>query len=73
MVNIEEKWVPEIQQHCPGVPIILLCLKTDLRNDPETKAMLRLDHGWQIIMEQLQNLYFSSIFIHYKNPHSFQL
>jgi GTPase SAR1 family protein len=41
MVNIEEKWVPEIQQHCPGVPIILLCLKTDLRNDPETKAMLR--------------------------------
>jgi Ras family protein A len=38
--NIEQKWVPEIAQFCPGVPFILVGCKTDLRNDHKTKQDL---------------------------------
>jgi Ras-related C3 botulinum toxin substrate 1 len=40
-VNIEAKWFPEIRHHCPDVPIILLGLKMDLREDKETIAKLK--------------------------------
>ena len=33
--NIPEKWLPEVQQFCPGVPLILVGTKSDFRNDPE--------------------------------------
>jgi Ras-related C3 botulinum toxin substrate 1 len=39
--NIVAKWFPEIRHHCPDVPIILLGLKMDLRNDPKTIEELR--------------------------------
>ncbi len=39
--NIEAHWLPEIQHFCPDVPIILLGLQIDLRNDPGTIAELR--------------------------------
>jgi len=32
--NVASKWVPEIQHHCPGAPIILVGTKVDLRSDP---------------------------------------
>lgn len=31
--NINQKWVPEIRNYCPKVPIILVGNKRDLRND----------------------------------------
>ncbi|KAJ7715254.1 small GTPase Cdc42 [Mycena metata] len=31
--NIKEKWYPELQHHCPGVPFLLVATKTDL-GDP---------------------------------------
>lgn len=34
--HITHKWYPEVSHHCPGVPIILIGNKIDLREDPET-------------------------------------
>jgi GTPase SAR1 family protein len=31
----EFKWVPQFSQHAPGVPILLVGMKEDLRNDPK--------------------------------------
>ena len=32
------QWVPEVRHFCPDVPILLVGMKTDLRNDPKTIA-----------------------------------
>lgn len=42
------KWKEELDYHCPGVPIILLGTKIDLRNDKETINRLR-QRGLNII------------------------
>merc|ERR1712051_1152377 len=39
--NVKNKWVPEIQHHAPGVPLILVGTKSDLRNDTETLSQLQ--------------------------------
>jgi len=39
--NVKTKWVPEIQHHAPGVPILLVGTKSDLRNDENTKNQLK--------------------------------
>lgn len=31
--NVENQWVPEIKEHCPDVPYVLVGLKSDLRNE----------------------------------------
>ncbi|KAL7719614.1 Rho-related protein racG [Entamoeba marina] len=33
--NVEGKWKPEIDSHCPNVPIILVGTKIDIRDDSE--------------------------------------
>jgi Ras-related C3 botulinum toxin substrate 1 len=39
--NVKTKWVPEIQHHAPGVPILLVGTKSDLRKDDQTKQQLK--------------------------------
>jgi len=38
--NVKTKWVPEIQHHAPGVPILLIGTKSDLRKDQSTQTQL---------------------------------
>jgi Ras-related C3 botulinum toxin substrate 1 len=39
--NARVKWYPELQHHCPNVPVIVVGTKSDLRNDPATTDRLR--------------------------------
>ncbi|PVF94896.1 GTP-binding protein rhoA [Serendipita vermifera] len=34
-VDVEQKWIPEISHFCPGVPLILVGCKKDMRDDRE--------------------------------------
>lgn len=34
--NVLEKWIAEIHHYCPGLPVILVACKTDLRRDLKT-------------------------------------
>ena len=38
--NIRSKWKPETSYHCPAVPVLLVGMKEDLRNDPEIISKL---------------------------------
>ncbi|KAJ3220915.1 hypothetical protein HDU81_011089 [Chytriomyces hyalinus] len=38
--NVHEKWYPEVAQYCPGVPVVLVGLKKDLRHDQAVVAEL---------------------------------
>ncbi|CAN6621028.1 GTP-binding protein Rho4p [Trichomonascus vanleenenianus] len=50
--NVYEKWIPEVDHHCPDVPVILVGLKTDLRNDLTTQQLLRSRNQQPITAEQ---------------------
>jgi cell division control protein 42 len=38
--NTREKWVPEIRNHCPKTPFLLVGTQMDLRPDPSTREAL---------------------------------
>ncbi|PIA15061.1 GTP-binding protein rho5 [Coemansia reversa NRRL 1564] len=40
LVNVYEKWHLEVEQNAPHVPVILVALKLDLRDDPEVAREL---------------------------------
>ncbi|XP_051963717.1 rho-related GTP-binding protein RhoG-like [Xyrauchen texanus] len=39
--NVKLKWYPEVSEHCPKVPILLVGTKKDLRDDPEVLKKLK--------------------------------
>merc|ERR1719331_2676245 len=49
--NIKSKWWPELQHHAPGVPIIMVGTKSDLRNDQSMISKLQAK-GLSVITEQ---------------------
>ncbi|XP_055798553.1 rho-related GTP-binding protein RhoG-like isoform X1 [Salvelinus fontinalis] len=42
--NVRHKWHPEVSHHCPGVPVLLVGTKKDLRGDVEAVKKLK-EHG----------------------------
>jgi len=46
--NVKSKWVPEIQHHAPGVPLLLVGTKSDLRKDTATTQQLT-SRGQQMV------------------------
>jgi len=50
--NILKKWYPEVSEHAPGVPVILVATKMDLRNKPEAIQALK-DNGEEPISAAL--------------------
>lgn len=49
--NVKSKWWPEIQHHAPGVPIILVGTKSDLRNDPAMAQQLA-NKGLRVVSQE---------------------
>uniref|UniRef100_A0A8R1DEC0 Uncharacterized protein n=1 Tax=Caenorhabditis japonica TaxID=281687 RepID=A0A8R1DEC0_CAEJA len=41
--NVASKWIPEIRQHCPDAPVILVGTKLDLRDEPEPMRVLQAE------------------------------
>ncbi len=54
--SVRTKWHPEINQHCPGTPIILLGTKLDLRDNPGTLDSLKQGELTVVTQEQGRKL-----------------
>src|SRR6201992_2102470 len=56
-VNIEEKWVPELDNHCKGVPILIVGPHADLRLalvikqrlESERQSIVTFDEGLNLV------------------------
>eukprot|EP00056_Hartaetosiga_gracilis_P008903 m.127856 g.127856 ORF g.127856 m.127856 type:complete len:192 (+) comp13014_c7_seq10:441-1016(+) len=54
--NVKEKWVPEIQHHCPKTPFLLVGTQVDLRDDDATMQKLQKSKQKPISMETGEKL-----------------
>ncbi|KAK9894573.1 RhoA protein [Cystobasidium minutum MCA 4210] len=54
--NVQEKWISEVNHFCPGLPIILVGCKKDLRYDPKTKQDLAKSGQEPVPTEQAQKV-----------------
>lgn len=58
--NVKDKWSKEASRLCPGVPIVLVSLKKDLREDPivikkigESSLLLVTEHEGETVAHQI--------------------
>ncbi|KAL2799690.1 ras-related protein ced-10 [Aspergillus keveii] len=56
MDRVRERWCPEILHLCPGVPFVLVGLKTDLRDDSDTMRELERRDLGPVKLENAANL-----------------
>ncbi|KAH7335227.1 P-loop containing nucleoside triphosphate hydrolase protein [Rhizoctonia solani] len=50
--NVESKWIEEVLEHCPGVKIVLVALKCDLRDDHVVRDRLSRFGSRPVIYEE---------------------
>lgn len=50
--NVKRKWHPEVKDHCPNVPILLVGTKNDLRDDQEVLEKLREQNQTTVTQQQ---------------------
>lgn len=53
--NVQEKWISEVNHFCPGLPIILVGCKKDLRYDPKTQQDLAKSGQAPVPTEQVSD------------------
>ncbi|CAB4434805.1 unnamed protein product [Rhizophagus irregularis] len=54
--NIKEKWIPEVQLHCPGVPHLIVGTQIDLRDDPAVVEKLSRQKMKPVSVEEGERL-----------------
>ncbi|KUJ21159.1 belong to Rho subfamily [Mollisia scopiformis] len=54
--NVEYRWISEISHFCPGIPILLIGTKKDLRYDQNTIEELRKTNQTPVTWEQGEEL-----------------
>ena len=50
--NVESKWIDEILEYCPGVKLVLVALKCDLRDDRVVAERLARYNSQQVQYEE---------------------
>ena len=55
-INVKERWLPEIREHCPNTPMLIVGNKTDLRNDSQTIYQLQKEGKTAITLEEGEEL-----------------
>lgn len=54
--NVRKKWVPEIRQHCPNAPFLLVGTKSDLREDSRTLEKLKTNGVSPVTLDTATNM-----------------
>eukprot|EP00062_Callorhinchus_milii_P011959 gi/632958556/ref/XP_007895103.1/ PREDICTED: rho-related GTP-binding protein RhoQ [Callorhinchus milii] len=54
--NVREEWVPELKEHAPNVPFLLIGTQVDLRDDPRTLTKLNTLKEKPVTTEQGEKL-----------------
>ena len=54
--NVADKWAPEIEHHCPGVPKILVGTKLDLRDSEADVERLKVKNKAPITQQQGESM-----------------
>jgi len=54
--NVQEKWISEVNHFCPGLPIILVGCKKDLRFDQKTQQDLHKSGQKPVLPEQAAHI-----------------
>ncbi|OHS99255.1 Ras-related protein ced-10 [Tritrichomonas foetus] len=49
--NVQNMWVPEVKEHCPGTPYILVGMKSDLRDEFPQHADEFKSKGWEPVAQ----------------------
>ncbi|OHT16513.1 Ras-related C3 botulinum toxin substrate 1 [Tritrichomonas foetus] len=50
--NVQNMWVPEVKEHCPSTPYILVGMKSDLRDEFPQHADDFKSKGWEPVATQ---------------------